>query len=51
MFPSFRDLLRDLRARRFRNAEGAQDPFRVLYVLGHPKWENLGLQRARFTKN
>ena len=38
------------RARRFRNAEGAQDPFRVLYVLGHPKWENLGLQRARFTK-
>ena len=38
------------RARRFRNAEGAQDPFRVLYVLGHPKWENLGLQRARFIK-
>ena len=38
------------RARRFRNAEGAQDPFRVLYVLGHPKWENLGLLRARFYK-
>ena len=23
---------------------------RVLRVLGHTKWENLGLQRARFTK-